>query len=74
MAPPKTGHRRFGSCPGKEGESSPYRQGAAANDADPAFDQWLQEKLQVLYGPVVDEPIPEDWLKIIQELGSEKKQ
>lgn len=37
----------------------------AANDA--AFDRWLQEKLDILYGPVVDEPIPDEWLKIIEK-------
>ena len=73
MAPPKTGHRHPGRCSGKEGENSPFPNGPAANDADPAFEQWLQEKLQILYGPVVDEPIPDDWLKLIQEIGKENK-
>lgn len=31
-----------------------------------AFDRWLNEKLVLLYNPVLDEPIPEDLLKLIE--------
>lgn len=32
-----------------------------------AIDRWLNEKLQMLYGPVLSEPIPEQLVQLIAE-------
>ncbi|MFZ1415730.1 MAG: NepR family anti-sigma factor [Defluviicoccus sp.] len=39
----------------------------------PAFDRWLHEKLEALYGSVVDEPIPDELLKILGSFQQGKK-
>ncbi len=66
MAPQKTRYRTSLGCAGEDRNELPCQQGEAANDAvEQPFDRWLKTKLQMLYGPVVDEPIPDEWLQII---------
>lgn len=46
-----------------------------ATDAQPseaAVDRWLNEKLQMLYGPVLSEPIPEQLAQLIAEHRNQK--
>jgi hypothetical protein len=40
---------------------------AAASDA--AFDLWLRDGLRRLHAAVLDEPIPEDMLRLVEENG-----
>lgn len=35
--------------------------------SDPVFDGWLNHHLSRLYGPVLDEPIPETLIKLLKE-------
>jgi hypothetical protein len=35
--------------------------------SDPVFDGWLTHHLSRLYDPVIDEPIPADLLKLLEE-------
>ena len=35
--------------------------------SDPVFDGWLNHHLSRLYGPVLDEPIPDNLLHILEE-------
>jgi len=48
----------------------PLSEGKAGEQASPeidqAFDRWLTQGLHVLFDPVVDEPLPEDLLGIIE--------
>lgn len=37
------------------------------DDIDPAFDRWLEQGLQNLYGAVAAEPIPEELIRLIEE-------
>jgi hypothetical protein len=42
---------------------------AGATDPEPspaALDRWLNEKLRMLYGPVLSEPFPEDLAQLIE--------
>ncbi len=74
MAPQKTRYRATRRTAGDERKEGPCQQGEPANDAaEEPFDRWLKDKLQVLYGPVVNEPIPDEWLRIIGELGKGQK-
>jgi hypothetical protein len=56
-----------------DGYGSPADKGAVDRNArgkpksDPVFDGWLNHHLSRLYGPVVDEPIPEDLLRLLEE-------
>jgi hypothetical protein len=34
---------------------------------DPVFDGWLNHHLSQLYGPIVDEPIPDKLLRLLEE-------
>ena len=43
------------------GESGAARKGV------PAFDNWLDEKLRSAYSSVLEEPIPDDLIRLIQE-------
>jgi len=47
-----------------ESEGLGIRNGERPESSGP-FDRWLNEKLVVLYNSVLDEPIPEDLLKLI---------
>jgi len=35
--------------------------------SDPVFDGWLNHHLSRLYGPIVEEPIPENLLRLLEE-------
>ena len=35
--------------------------------SDPVFDGWLNHHLLRLYGPVIDEPIPDNLLRLLEE-------
>ena len=35
--------------------------------SDPVFDGWLTHHLSRLYGPVLDEPIPKELLRLLEE-------
>jgi len=36
-------------------------------EQDPAFDAWLDVRLKTLYGSVLNEPLPEDIVKLLQQ-------
>jgi len=75
MAPQKTRYRATRRTSGEGREEGPCQQGEVANDTvEEPFDRWLKGKLQVLYGPVVNEPIPDEWMRIIEDLGKGRKQ
>ncbi|QNT68181.1 hypothetical protein [Defluviicoccus vanus] len=63
---------------GKTAKRLPEDGGTAAaasvpgSTTDVAFEEWLRQKLTILYGPVVDEPIPEELLKLIAGFQKEK--
>jgi hypothetical protein len=45
------------------------RERGEATEPEPsvaALDRWLNEKLRVLYGPVLSEPIPDDLARLIE--------
>jgi hypothetical protein len=46
---------------------SPHVYSRGKPDEDPAFDGWLTHHLSQLYGPVVDEPIPAELLRRLEE-------
>ena len=53
----------------------PANDWVSATDAQPseaAVDRWLNEKLQMLYGPVLSEPIPEQLAQLIAEHQNQK--
>ena len=52
---------------------NPVIAGGEASLTDTAFERWLREKLEILYGPVADEPIPDDLRKIIASFMDDKK-
>ncbi|HEX4506221.1 MAG TPA: hypothetical protein VH722_10865 [Alphaproteobacteria bacterium] len=35
--------------------------------SDPVFDGWLNHHLSRLYGPIADEPIPNELLRLLEE-------
>jgi hypothetical protein len=35
--------------------------------SDPVFDGWLNHHLSRLYGPILDEPIPDNLLRLLEE-------
>jgi hypothetical protein len=46
-----------------------------ARDLEPsaaALDHWLNEKLRMLYGPVLSEPIPDDLAQLIERHRRER--
>jgi hypothetical protein len=40
--------------------------GPEADLSRSAFDRWLNEKLRIIYGPVLQEPIPEQLAELIE--------
>lgn len=38
-----------------------------SNELDPEFDAWLDVRLKSLYGSVLNEPVPEDMMKLLQQ-------
>ncbi len=39
---------------------------------DPEFDAWLDVRLRSLYGSVLNEPVPEDMMKLLQQRTKSK--
>jgi hypothetical protein len=37
-----------------------------------AFDRWLQRELSRLYGPALEEPVPEELLRLVREAAGKK--
>lgn len=40
--------------------------GGETDKHDPEFDNWLNKELKAIYQSVLDEPIPEDMLRLIK--------
>ena len=60
--------------PGGPAVATRNRAGATEHEPSPsALDRWLNERLRVLYGPVLSEPIPDDLAQLI-ELHRRNKQ
>lgn len=61
----KAGAQRIvGAAAGPGNKEAP--EATAAGDADP-FDRWLEDKLRNAYSSVLEEPIPEDLLKLLHQ-------
>jgi hypothetical protein len=43
------------------------RKPQSADTPDPAFDQWLDNRLKKLYASVLNEAVPDDMLKLLAE-------
>ncbi len=62
-------------CPERDGVKQPdmskprttKQQGRKAEAKPEAFDLWLQRGLHKIYDTVAKEPIPDEWLKLIEE-------
>jgi hypothetical protein len=52
---------------GPAGESAARTDTRGKPTADPLFDGWLTHHLSRLYDPVVNEPIPPDLLRLLEE-------
>ncbi len=39
----------------------------ATQDGDGAFDNWLENKLRTAYSSVLDEPVPEDLIRLLHQ-------
>jgi hypothetical protein len=50
-----------------EKKKSPQRKKGLTPAEDPAFDSWLDNKLRNAYSSVLDEPIPEDLIKLLHQ-------
>jgi hypothetical protein len=48
------------------GGGRPKGDGRRAPDAPPAFDAWLTQQLRAIYDPVLDEPLPEQLVRMLQ--------
>jgi hypothetical protein len=46
---------------------------APASSADPAFDRWLEQGLQQIYGAVLTEPVPDELVQLIRDHKDKKK-
>ena len=60
--PPK----RRGSSSNGAGDSQRSEVGRSAG-GDNVFDRWLEDKLRNSYSSVLDEPIPEDLLRLLEQ-------
>jgi hypothetical protein len=50
------------------GRKQPRQKAAASKTADGgAFDSWLETKLRSAYSSVLDEPIPEDLIQLLNQ-------
>ena len=50
------------------GNDGPSKRGAAPSAyGNDAFDHWLEDKLRNAYSSVLEEPIPDDLLKLLQQ-------
>jgi hypothetical protein len=55
---------------GREGRGNKQSGGMSAGgkpQSDPLFDGWLTHHLSRLYDPVIQEPLPADLLKLLEE-------
>ena len=43
------------------------KEGARTGTSENHFDLWLDEKLRTAYSSVLDEPIPDDLLRLLQQ-------
>jgi len=50
-----------------EKKKSPQGKKDLKSSEDPAFDNWLDNKLRSAYSSVLDEPIPEDLIKLLHQ-------
>ena len=59
----------------KPGRKEPRRDGKSTNGNGPTtgngggagFDSWLETKLRMAYSSVLDEPVPEDLIRLLQQ-------
>ena len=51
----------------KPGRKEPRSQKKPGNGSDTGFDSWLETKLRTAYSSVLDEPIPEDLIRLLSE-------
>ena len=49
------------------GSNGPSPNRAAGDGGSDAFDHWLEDKLRNAYSSVLEEPIPDDLLKLLQQ-------
>jgi hypothetical protein len=51
----------------KAGTDGPGKRGAGKAADHDAFDHWLEDKLRNAYSSVLEEPIPDELLKLLQQ-------
>jgi Anti-sigma factor NepR len=67
MGGSKSGNNKTGGAAVRAAVTQRERGGATEPELSPAaLDRWLNEKLRVLYGPVLSEPIPDDLAQLIE--------
>ena len=68
MGGSKSGNNNTGGAAFHAAVTQHERVGAREPEPSPAaLDHWLNEKLRMLYGPVLSEPIPDDLARLIEE-------
>ncbi len=56
-------------------ENSTISSERGKNADDPApFERWLDKKLKTIYGSVLEEPIPQDIIALLQQKLDQKKE
>ncbi|WP_342236063.1 NepR family anti-sigma factor [Inquilinus sp. OTU3971] len=58
----KTRRREAGARPADPGRPAPDRL-----KRPPQFDNWLSQQLRSLYDPVLEEPLPDDLMKMLED-------
>ncbi|WP_034851955.1 NepR family anti-sigma factor [Inquilinus limosus] len=58
----RTRRREPGARPADSGRPAPDRL-----KRPPQFDNWLSQQLRSLYDPVLEEPLPEDLMRMLEE-------
>lgn len=53
--------------PGAPRPAQPARAAAHRLQKPPQFENWLSDQLKSLYDPVLDEPLPDDLVKLLEE-------
>lgn len=55
-------------APGKPKRANPPQKGASRRKTEPPseFDRWLDHRLQNMFNAVLDEPLPEDLVKLVK--------
>ena len=59
--------KKAGSAKLVGSDGSAKRGAARSADESDAFDHWLEDKLRNAYSSVLEEPIPDDLLKLLQQ-------